>query len=120
VRTETHETRQVTTSDDLQTRHWHAYLNTQPPKPDNFYVVGEAYVPNPGVTPRLHKIEPQGFNPAILMLELFLVQEPGIWPQGFVWNPARYDDPAASPEYGSVEIRHNGVVIATIPVEIVS
>ena len=35
--------------------------------------------------------EPQGINPAILMLDLHLVQKPGMWPQVLAVAHARYD-----------------------------
>ncbi|MFT7515984.1 MAG: hypothetical protein ACI9QL_005220, partial [Candidatus Omnitrophota bacterium] len=56
------------------TQNWCAWLNTMPPNPDDFHVKGEVQVANPGVDAILRKREPQGVNPAILLLDQHLVQ----------------------------------------------
>ena len=44
---------------DIKTRDWYPWNNLMPPPPDDFHVVGEVYVPNPGVDvcshPRSHR-----------------------------------------------------------------
>lgn len=62
-----------------------------PPTPDFVHVVGEVSVPNPGVDAELTYREPQGINPAILLLDLRLHQRPGFWSQVMTWKPVRYD-----------------------------
>ena len=73
------------------TRDWYAWNDLMPPKPDVFHVVGEVQVPNPGVKAILVPRNPQGINPKILLLDLLLVQRPGIWPQIVVWTQATYE-----------------------------
>ena len=99
-----------------QCRDWQAWLNTMPPKPDDFHVVGDVLVGNPGIQPVLTMREPQGINPAILMLELYLVQQPGMWPQVVTCASARFSRvmPPHSKNYEAVEIFSNGKRIAFI------
>ncbi|HEX3151564.1 MAG TPA: hypothetical protein VHR66_26040 [Gemmataceae bacterium] len=97
------------------TRDWFAWNNFMPPKPDDFHVVGEVQVPNPGVDLLLVPRNPQGINPHILLLDLILVQRPGLWIQIPVWKSVRYDKYNAS--YTSVQIFACDQVIANVPVE---
>lgn len=53
-------------------------------------VWGEVLVGNPGIKAVLRHAEPQGINPAVLLLRLDLIQEPGIWPTLMTWVQARY------------------------------
>lgn len=94
----------------------YAWNDFQPPKPDYFYIVGEVYVPNPGVDPLLVPAEPQGANPSILMLDLYLCQKAGAWPQVFVWKSVRYAKKLTD-GYNSAEIRCDGNAVAAIAVE---
>jgi hypothetical protein len=100
-----------------ETRDWYAWLNLMPPPPDDFHVVGEVYVPNPGVDPFLTPRVPQGFNPSILLLNLYLIQRPGVWPAVQVWKQARYDKIGAPIKYTQVQIFCDEEVIADIPVQ---
>ncbi len=95
---------------------WYAWLNTMPPKPDDLHVVGEVIVSNPGVRARLTMRYPQGINPAILILDLTLVQEPGIWPAVLANAQARFDRvlPSDIIGYDSVEIYLQGIKIVEI------
>ncbi len=88
-----------------------------PPPPDEFHVVGDVEVSNPGVEVLLTPRIPQGINPRILLLDLVLVQRPGIWPQIVVTRRARYDK--INGDYDRVNIFLNDAVIADIPVDIV-
>ncbi|AZN99287.1 hypothetical protein EJ066_20360 [Mesorhizobium sp. M9A.F.Ca.ET.002.03.1.2] len=105
----------------METRDWYAWINTMPPKPDDFHVIGEVYVGNPGVEGFLAFREPQGINNKILLLDLHLVQRPGMWPQVMTWVQARYDSVIRpdAPEYTDVEIFFEAKSIAKISVEIV-
>lgn len=103
----------------MNTKNWYAWINLMPPKPDDFHVVGEVFVSNPGVQAELSPKEPQGINPSILLLDLHLVQRPGMWPQVMTWVQCRYDKilGPTSPKYTDVEIFHEGTSIATVKVD---
>ena len=75
----------------METRNWYAWINTMPPKPDDFHIIGEVFVGNPGVEALLTPKQPQGINPRIFLLDLHLIQKPGMWPQVMTWVQARYD-----------------------------
>lgn len=105
----------------MNTRNWYAWIDKMPPPPDAFHVVGEVEVPNPGVEALLCVRSPQGINPAILLLDLHLVQKPGMWPQVLTWVQTRYDRvlPPGSLDYTNVEIFYQNQSIAQMPVDIV-
>lgn len=107
----------VVPTGNIVTRDWYAWNDRMPPKPDQFHVVGEVQVPNPGVDVLLSPRVPQGINSKILLMDLLLHQRPGIWPQVVAWKPVRYDKINA--DYESVEIYYDGTNIVQIPVEIV-
>lgn len=102
-------------------KHWQAWLDKMPPKPDGLHVIGDVMVSNPGMRPTLSMRVPQGINPSILMLDLYLIQQPGIWPQVEVCAPARFDRvmPPGASDYTSVEIYLDKEQIAQIDVSIV-
>lgn len=102
-----------------QTRDWYAWNNKMPPRPDDFHIVGEVLVSNPGVTVSLQRHEPQGINPQILILTLNCTQQDGIWPQVMTWKEARYDKVLVNSSYDSVQIMFEGSVIQTVPVDTV-
>ena len=60
--------------------------------------------------------EPQGINPGILLLDLYLCQNSGIWPQVLVWKPVRFEKKITE-GYKQVIVRCDGEDIATIDVE---
>jgi hypothetical protein len=99
------------------TRDWYAWNNLMPPRPDDFHIVGEVQVANPGVDVLLVPKVPQGINPKILLMDLVLVQRPGIWPQIVVWKQARYDK--VNVTYDNVQIFCGTVVIADLAVDTV-
>jgi hypothetical protein len=76
-------------------------------------------VPNPGVEPLLTPKEPQGFNPEILLLDLFLLQKPGFWPEVQVWKPAQYTKILLKMRYTQVQIFCGDEIIADMPVAVV-
>jgi len=96
-----------------------AWINKMPPPPDALHVRGQVTVPNPGVDVFLYRKEPQGINPAILLLDLVLVQWPGIWPQIIVTKPATYEEVGRNLAFVTVEILAHGQPAVSIPVEIV-
>ena len=99
----------------IPTRDWYAWNNLMPPRPDTFHVTGEVEVANPGVNVLLVPRTPQGINPRILLLDLVLAQQPGMWPQVVTWKPARYDK--VNVTYDSVEVYYNNGVVVTVPVD---
>jgi hypothetical protein len=103
----------------METRDWYAWINRMPPPPDDFHVIGEVEVGNPGIEAILCPKVPQGINPEILLLDLHLVQRPGQWPDVVTWAQARYDKifVSGSTAYTDVEVFHKGEVIASIKVE---
>ena len=62
----------------MDARDWYAWINRMPPKPDGLHVIGEVFANNAGVQAELRVREPQGINPDILLLDLHLVQRPGM------------------------------------------
>ena len=88
-------------------------------KPDDFHVIGKILASNPGVQAQLSVKEPQGINPSILLLDLHLIQQPGMWPQVITWVDARYDT-VLSPNttrYTQVEIFSDGASFEQIDVD---
>ena len=108
----------VITTNTIQTRNWNAWINKMPPPPDTLHVRGEVEVSNPGVDVALFKKQPQGINPAIILLELILIQQPGIWPDVVTIKPAAYEEVGQSLSYTNAEVFHQGQNVASIPVEI--
>lgn len=100
-----------------KTKDWYAWNNKMPPKPDDFHIVGEVEVPNPGVIVSLVPRVPQGINPKILLMDLHLRQLPGVWPQVTTWKQVRYDKILVNSEYESVTIFCGADVVANIPVD---
>jgi hypothetical protein len=97
------------------TRDWYAWNNLMPPRPGVFHLVGEVQVVNLGVDVVLALRTPQGTNPRVLLLDLILVQQPGIWAQIVMWKQARYEK--INVAYDRVEIFHDNQTIASIPVD---
>jgi hypothetical protein len=100
---------------------WYAWENLQPPGPSKLHVIGEVAVPNPGVEASLVEKYPQGFNPTILLLELILVQRPGIWAQVVVNKQVHFEKLTQGNhyKYKLVEVFSGGDAqpIVAIPVE---
>ena len=103
----------------MKAKEWYAWINVQPPPPDDFHVVGEILVNNPGLQAQLCVKEPQGSNPTTILLDLYLFQRPGDWPQVMAWVEARYDKILipSNPKYEQVEIFLDNERIAQVPVE---
>lgn len=103
----------------MTTQNWYAWINLMPPPPDDFHVIGDVFVGNPGIEAQLSVKEPQGSNPTTLLLDLHLIQKPGMWPAVMTWVQARYDKILSpnSPEYKQVEVFHNSTSIAKIKVD---
>lgn len=95
---------------------WYAWLNTQPPKLKELHVVGDVLVSNPGATATLTMREPQGGDPKVLILDLTIMQQPGVWPPMMANIQVRFDRvaPSAAPKYGSIEVYLGQTKIVTI------
>jgi len=102
-----------------QTRDWYAWNNKMPPKPDDFHIVGEVLVANPGVEVALHRRDPQGINPQMLQLTLTLNQKPGVWPSVLTWQEVRFDKILVNSSYDSVQILFEQAIIQTVRVDTV-
>lgn len=103
---------------DTKSRDWYAWMDLMPPAPFDLHVVGEIEVANPGVTPLLVPKSPQGINPRILLLDLYLCQAPGNWPSVVVWKQARYDKVLVGDQrYDQVQVFCGETVIADLKVE---
>jgi hypothetical protein len=103
----------------VKTQNWLAWLDKMPPPPDTLHVRGEVEVSNPGVDVALYKRQPQGINPAIILLDLFLIQRPGLWPAVVTLKTAAYEEVGRNLAYGTAEVFQQGESVASIPVEIV-
>ena len=105
----------------MDTKDWYAGINLMPPMPDELHVTGEVFVSNPGVQAHLTVREPQGSISNILLLDLYLVQQPGMWTQNTTWAKARYDKilSPGSLKYTDVEIYFNNQTIAALNIDIV-
>lgn len=109
-----------TADQHVNSRDWHAWINTMPPGPNQLYVIGEIELPNPGIKTFLTPREPQGSNPTHLQLDLYLLQRPGLWPQMVVWAQAHYNKIVPSAIYTAVEIFHEDTLIQQIEVQTIS
>lgn len=103
--------------DISETKEWHSWINLMPPPPNEFHVVGDVLVSNPGIKALLIPKVPQGINPTILLLDLVLVQQPGFWPQVMTWAEARYDKIVKENPYKAVQIFSGDKAIAEVPVD---
>lgn len=99
-----------------ESKDWYSWINLMPPPPNDFHVVGEVLVGNPGIEAVLTPRQPQGINPTILLLDLILIQRPGFWPQVLTWVPARYDKVVKDNPYNSVTVFSGSDAIAEMPV----
>jgi len=120
METTTTDKEQIVSCKHAETQDWYAWLNTMPPKPDDLHVIGEITVGNPGIYALLRKKVPQEINPRILLLDLHLIQKPGIWPQHVTCIAVRYDAVITGRGYTEVDVFCESDAIAQIPVDIVS
>jgi len=100
-----------------ETRDWYAWNNKMPPKPDDFHIVGEVQVANPGIDVAIIPRVPQGINPKIFLVDLMLRQQPGIWAQVLTWKQVRYDKVMVNSDYESVNVFCGGEVVADVNVD---
>jgi hypothetical protein len=79
-------------------------------------VAGEVEVGNTNETPHLSEHAPQGFNPAILMLDLTITAQ-GIGNTVMTWKKVRFEKPVAAHQYSDVEVLSHGTRVATMKVK---
>ena len=80
-------------------------------------MTGEVETVNGGIVPVLQRAEPQGFNPAILILELTL-ENTGPGTTDIAYRPARYEEQVEVGQYTEVDIRwEHTALVARIDVE---
>jgi len=101
-----------------KTDRWYAWNNMMPPGPPTFHIIGDVEVPNPGVDAYLCERVPPGFNPAIILLDLVLIQRPGLWPQMVVHRFVHFEKSGI--RYDQAEVFSGGTLIAKVPVEDIS
>ena len=120
METTTTDKEQIVSCKHAETQDWYAWIDTTPPKPDELHVIGEIKVGNPGIYAVLRKKAPQGINPRILLLDLLLIQKPGIWPPQVTCIAVRYDAVITGRGFSEVDVFCENEIIAQIPVDIVA
>lgn len=105
---------------DVKTRNWKAWINTQPGADKKLYVTGEVETSSLNMVPVLKPSSPQGFNPAILFLDLTIEQQGDVGGAQIGFREVRYKRGAEEGAYTEVTIFYEGDPIASIPVETVS
>ncbi len=96
---------------------WEAWLDTQPVGPKTLYVIGVLQMPTPGYTLTLTEHDPQGINPAILLLDLTITPPSEGVPDVITEETVKFNK-EADVVYTQVSILPDGP--SDIPVKIVS
>jgi len=104
----------------LQIKDWHSWINAMPPLPDDLHVRGMVLVGNPGIQAQLRHKNPQPISGTELYLDLYLVQQPGMWPQVETWVQALYDETlvVGKPYPKQVDVFYEEEVITKMEVKI--
>jgi hypothetical protein len=89
---------------------WSAVQDFMPPGPPRLRVRGIRVMPTPGYRLTLTRAEPQGTNPAILLLDLHVEPPAGMVAQVLTPTPVSYDE-TSDQRYTRVEIRPDGTII---------
>lgn len=96
-------------------RNWSAWIDSQPPGPPRLHVTGEVEVSAGNKEPLLRERQPQGINPAILILDLEIHDTGGIGTQAFQFKTVRFHKPSVAPgSLSMIEIAWEGSTIVTI------
>jgi hypothetical protein len=96
-----------------QTPKWKAVEDRQPPGV-NLTVTGKVKTTNSNQVPHLAKTSPQGFNPAILLLDLSITTSGDVGGTVNGTHDVEYHEDIKAGQYTSVQIRHEGNDIALI------
>ena len=99
------------------TKEWSAWINLMPGSTHKLIVVGKVETNAANLKPVLKEAVPQGFNPAILMLDLTIEDDGSTGPQVVGHRDARFEKPAEQGHYTSVTVRFEGEEIADIEVK---
>lgn len=82
-------------------------------------VEGKVELPSSSHVAKLERAEPQGINPAILILELRVRQE-GVGASVMTWREVRHEERPVEPgRFSQVTVRHEGEDLATIDVQVI-
>ena len=100
----------------IKTKDWYAWINKMPLSPPTLNITAEVLAANSGMTTELTVRKHQGFNPAILMLDLNLHEKQGNHPQILTWKQVRFAKPAHT-KYLQVEIFYKGESVKVVEVE---
>ena len=95
---------------DTTTDEWSAVQDFMPPGPPRQRVRGVLVMPTPGYRVTLTRAEPQGINPAILLLELTSEPPSGMVAQVLTPTPVSYDEESEQ-RYTQVSIQPDGTSI---------
>ena len=101
---------------------WEAFENRQPivdPKGFPFFVIGKVQTNSGSIQPVLKKKEPQGINPADLLLVLTL-EDGGGGTDDINYRDARYDEYVEKGQYNTVTILFEDSIVANLKVEILN
>jgi hypothetical protein len=82
----------LVTKEAKNCKNWSAIHDSMPPRPARLKVGGECTFPTPGFKVTLRKKQPQGINPAILILEKTIVKPNGLEPQLVTTIPVEYEE----------------------------
>ncbi len=99
-----------------KSKDWYAWNDLMPPAPNEFHLVGRVLVGNPGIIGEIRYREPQGIVGTNLLLDLFLIQRPGIWPQVKTWISVRYDEGPSLQIYAQASVYSGDSLVAEVPV----
>lgn len=80
-------------------------------------VTGEVMLIGTGTTAKLVLHQPQGINPAILLLDLEIHSTGGIEGQIARWVPVSYEQKTSGRQYKEVDILFEGQIVAHVQVE---
>ncbi|HMK69501.1 MAG TPA: hypothetical protein VK442_00870 [Xanthobacteraceae bacterium] len=80
-------------------------------------VTGEVEIIGTGTTAKLVAHQPQGFNPAILLLDLDIHSPGGIQGQIARFVKVSYQEPTSGHQFTQVDILFEGAIIARVAVE---
>jgi hypothetical protein len=97
-------------------RSYEAWIDLMPRANETLHVKGEVTVPTTGYKAKLVEAEPQGINPAILLLRLELTKAPGRAGDVVTTLDVRYSRLHAK-QYKEVQIEEEGHPSKTVPVK---
>jgi hypothetical protein len=91
-------------------RDWAAVHDREPPGPGRLRVTGRCTVPTPAHTVELRRAEPQGSNPADILLDRIVQRSPGITTQVETEVAVEYTE-ETDQRIDTVTVRPDGVTI---------